>query len=109
MGVQAQVHSHDATRVALAEASKEAELVASAQQQAQHAQHELQTLGLQHEQLQAELAVTNGRLSAFDDSCQRSLDRVQTLSAALQEAQHAKVSLGVDIAHGMSLKLAHRN
>ncbi len=39
----------------------------------------------------SELAVAKGRLSAFDESCQHSLDRVQTLSAALQEAQQAKV------------------
>lgn len=41
--------------------------------------------------LLSELAVAKGRLSAFDESCQHSLDRVQTLSAALQEAHQAKV------------------
>ena len=82
---QEQAQSHGATSKALAEAQH-------AQQHSQHAQQELSNLKLEHEALQREVAVTSGRLSAFDESCQRSLERVQTLAAALQQAQQAKVS-----------------
>lgn len=62
-----------------------------ARQQAHATQEELASLRAAHEAVQGELAVATGRLSAFDESCRHSLDRVQALSAALQGAQQAKV------------------
>ena len=82
---QEEARSHEDTSKALAEAQHK-------EQQCQHAQQELSNLKLEHESLQREMAVTNGRVSAFDESCQRSLERVETLAAALQQAQQAKVS-----------------
>jgi len=90
--VQEQAQSHGTTATALAAAEEEAKLLESARQHAQSTKQELDSLKAAHEMLQGELAVAKGRLSAFDDSCQHSLDRVQALSAALQEAQQAKVS-----------------
>ena len=63
----------------------------SVKQQADAARQELAALKSSHEALHSEVAVAKGRLSGFDESCQLSLDRVQSLSAALQEAQQAKV------------------
>lgn len=65
--------------------------LSSAKQQADAAQSELAAAKSAHEALQRELAVAKGQLSGFDVSCQLALDRVQSLSAALQEAQQAKV------------------
>ena len=76
----------------MAAAQEEAKLLDSARHHAQSSQQELALLTSAHETLQSKLAVDKGRLSAFDESCRHALDRVQTLSAALQEAQQAKVS-----------------
>ena len=89
--VQLQLQSHEAASAALAAAQEEAKLVDPARQQAHATQQELASLRAAHEAVQGELAVAKGRLSAFDESCQHSLDRVQALSAALQGAQQAKV------------------
>ena len=77
--------------MALAAAQEEAQQLSAVKQQAAAAQHELAELKSAHEALHSELGVAKGRLSGFDESCQLSLDRVQSLSAALQEAQQAKV------------------
>lgn len=81
----------DSLRGALAAAEEEARHLNTAHAQAQQVRQELKELRDSHEAVQAELASTRGRLSAFDDSCKHSLDRVGALSAALQEAQQAKV------------------
>lgn len=75
----------------MAAAQEEVQQLSSAKQQADSAQSELAAVKSAHEALQHELAVAKGQLSGFDVSCQLSLDRVQSLSAALQEAQQAKV------------------
>lgn len=90
-GIQEEAQNHESTCTALAAAQEEAKLAEAARQQATSARQELESLRGSHEAVLSELAVAKGRLSAFDESCQHSLDRVQTLSAALQEAQQAKV------------------
>ena len=90
-GIQEQAQNHGSTCTALAAAQEEAKLAEAARQQATSARQELESLRGTHEAVLSELAVAKGRLSAFDESCQHSLDRVQTLSAALQEAHQAKV------------------
>ena len=90
-GLQEQAQNHESTCTALAAAQEEAKLAEAARQQAASARLEVESLRGTHEALLSELAVVKGRLSAFDESCQHSLDRVQTLSAALQEAHQAKV------------------
>ena len=67
--------------------------LSSDQEQAETTQQELAALRSAHKALQSELAVARGQLSGVDASCQHSLDRVQSLSAALQEAQQAKVNM----------------
>ncbi|KAL0021101.1 hypothetical protein WJX79_006880 [Trebouxia sp. C0005] len=85
-----QAQNHESSCTALAAAQEEAKLAEAVRQQATSAQQELESLRGPHEAVLSELAVAKGRLSAFDESCQHSLDRVQTLSAALQEAHQAK-------------------
>ncbi len=91
LGLQEQAQNHGSTCTALATAQEEAKLAEAARQQATSARQELELLRGTHEAVLSNLAVAKGRLSAFDESCQHSLDRVQTLSAALQEAHQAKV------------------
>ena len=91
LGIQEQAQNHESSCTALAAAQEEAKLAEAVRQQATSAQQELESLRGPHEAVLSELAVAKGRLSAFDESCQHSLDRVQTLSAALQEAHQAKV------------------
>lgn len=89
---QEQLQQHQAVSAALADAEQEAQWLSSVKQQAEATQEELTALKSTHEALLSELAVTGGRLAGFDESCRHSLDRVQHLSAALQEAQQAKVA-----------------
>lgn len=89
--MQEQQQHHESVSLALTAAQEEAQQQRSVKQQAEAAQRELAALNSAHEALQSELAVARGRLSGFDESCQLSLDRVQSLSASLQEAQQAKV------------------
>ena len=81
----------DSLRGALTAAEEEARHLNTAHAQARQVRQELKELRDSHEAVQSELASARGRLSAFDDSCKHSLDRVGALSAALQEAQQAKV------------------
>jgi len=90
-GLQEQAQNHESTCTALAAAQEEAKLAEAAKRQAISARQELESLRGTHEAVLSELAVAKRRLSAFDESCQHSLNRVQTLSAALQEAHQAKV------------------
>ena len=82
----------DNLREALAAALQQANNLGAAQNMSQKLRQELEELAVSHEAAQAELASARGRLSAFDDSCKHSLERVADLSAALQGAQQAKVS-----------------
>lgn len=82
----------DSLREALAGAGDQLTHLHTAQSQAHQLRQDLSELRTLHEAALAELASARGRMSAFDDSCRHSLDRVATLSAALQEAQLAKVS-----------------
>lgn len=79
--------------MALAAAQEEAQQLSSVKQQAEAAQQELAELKSAHEALNTEMGVVKGRLSGFDESCQLSLDRVQSLSGLLQEAQLSKVDV----------------
>ena len=89
--LQEQQQQHESARLALAAAEEAVQHLSSVKKQANAAQNELAVAKSAREALQAELAVAKARLSGFDESCQLSLDRVQSLSAALQEAQQAKV------------------
>ena len=88
---QEQQQQHESASLALAAAQEEVQHLSSVKQQADAVQNEMAAVRSAHEAVQGDLAVAKGRLSGFDDSCQLSLDRVQSLSAALQEAQQAKV------------------
>ena len=88
---QEQQQQHESAGLALATAQEEVQHLSSVKQQADAIQSEMAAVKSAHEAVQGELAVAKGRLSGFDESCQLSLDRVQSLSAALQEAQQAKV------------------
>ena len=89
--MQEQQQQHESASLVLAAAQEEVQHLSSVKKQADAVQNELAAVQSAHEALQGELAVAKGRLSGFDESCQLSLDRVQSLSAALQEAQQAKV------------------
>ena len=89
--MQEQQQQHESASLALAAAQEDVHRLSSGKNQADAVQSELAALKSAHEALQGELAVAKGRLSGFDDSCQLSLNKVQSLSAALQEAQQAKV------------------
>lgn len=89
--MQEQQQQHESLTLALAAAQEQAQQLSSVKQQAEAAQQELAALKLAHGALLSEMGVAKGRLSGFDESCQLSLDRVQSLSGLLQEAQLAKV------------------
>lgn len=75
----------------LAAAEEEAQHLGTAQAGVRDLTQQLEALRGSFEAVQADLTSAHGRLAAFDDSCRHSLDKIEALSAALQEAQHAKV------------------
>ena len=91
--VQEQAQRHESASDALTATQQQVKQLSSAKQQAETTLQELAALRSAHQAVQSELAVAKGRLAGVDESCQHSLDRVQSLSAALQEAQQAKVHL----------------
>lgn len=82
----------DSLREALAGAGDQVKQLTTAKSQAHQLGQQLGELKAAHAAVHAELGSARGRLSAFDDSCRHSLDRVAALSAALQESDLAKVS-----------------
>lgn len=106
VALQEQHQVSDDLREAFATALQQANSLGAAQNMTQKLRQELEELAASHEAAQAELASARGRLSAFDDSCKHSLDRVAALSAALQEAHQAKVSSAACFVIGTSAPLS---
>ena len=101
--LQLQTQQHESINCALSAAQQEAQQLSSAKQQAEATQQELTLLRSAHEALSRELAVAKAQLAGADATCQHSLDRVQSLSAALQEAQQAAVRLSLSALHACLL------